>query len=52
MLAISLVPRYAVRTRCLLLRATFNDRLGELRTAVGTVDRAATQVRQSVPYAQ
>lgn len=41
------VPRYVVRTRCMLLRATFTERVGELNEAVQCVGAAAKQIRVS-----
>jgi len=46
-LAISAVPRYAARTKCMLTRATFGEKVGELSEAVGHVSAAAAEVRGS-----
>ncbi|KAL1503230.1 hypothetical protein AB1Y20_011286 [Prymnesium parvum] len=46
-LAVSKVPRYAIRVRCMLTRATFDEKYEELRENLEAVVNATTQVRKS-----
>ena len=41
------VPRYTARIRCMLYRATFDERVVELTATISAVDRAASQIRDS-----
>ena len=47
MLAVPPVPRYAIRARCMHIRATFEEKMAELGESVSTVELAAKQVRSS-----
>jgi len=50
--AVSKVPRYQIRTKCMLVRATFPEKYGELAERIGCVGRAAKQVRKSAALKQ
>ena len=47
-LSLAAVPRYAVRAKCMLTRANFDEKLVELSHSVEAVQQAAEQVRGSV----
>ena len=46
-LAVSKVPRYAIRAKCMLTRATFDEKYAELKESVETVSSAVKEVRSS-----
>ena len=51
-LAVAGVPRYQIRTKCMLVRATFSDTYGECEEKIQTVKRAVTQLRKSKAFKQ
>ena len=46
-LAVAAVPRYQIRTKCMLVRATYPEKFGDLQERIGGVARCAKQVQKS-----
>ena len=51
-LAVAGVPRYQIRTKCMLVRVTFSEKYGECEEKIQTVKRAVTQLRKSQAFKQ
>ena len=51
-LAVAGVPRYQIRTKCMLVRVTFGEKYGECEEKIQTVQRAVKQLRQSKAFKQ
>ena len=51
-LAVAGVPRYQIRTKCMLVRVTFSEKYGECEEKIQTVKRAVTQLRKSKAFKQ
>ena len=49
-LAVAGVPRYQIRTKCMLVRVTFDERYGECEEKVLSVQKAVAQVRSSKAF--
>lgn len=49
-LAVSSVPRYQIRTKCLQVRVTFDEKFGDCEEKILTVQKAAKQVRESKAF--
>ena len=46
------MPRYQIRTKCMLVRVTFSEKYGECEEKIQTVKRAVTQLRKSQAFKQ
>ena len=51
-LAVAGVPRYQIRTKCMLVRVSFGEKYGECEEKIQSVNRAVKQLRQSKAFKQ